>query len=179
MNNTNPTSTASTRNPDGSFSEINLTKYVNFGQAVYVIEREEIERCNTARLIQDLVLNLSGPIAQKGMGKIRFCVDGYNNDSRELFEIPKVRRFLEKADNEGICWLYYTQLECNWLSVVLASAYSYTGKGMKKVPASVRSTWMGAFAASQHRRMRHMWSLLQPEYDFEERELDILASLIK
>lgn len=51
------------------------------------------------------------------MRKVNIAFDGYNQDSRELFEIPEVRTYVYKIDEKFPFWLFFmsthdTGLQC-------------------------------------------------------------------
>ncbi len=85
---------------------------------IYEISRHEIEHCVTGRLVHDLRADPDNPFIHAGPGRVIFQVCGYDDDPRELFEIPEFRAFLRKAGESNPCWVYYAVAESNWLQVV-------------------------------------------------------------
>jgi len=45
--------------------------------------------------------------AVSACGRISLVIDGYNTDSRELFEIPEVRRYIQQLDAMWPYWFFY------------------------------------------------------------------------
>ena len=52
-------------------------------------------------------------------GKVRFGLDGYNDDPRELFEIPEARAFLRKLTEEWPYFFYASDLEDRFLDTLI------------------------------------------------------------
>ena len=49
-------------------------------------------------------------------GRVKFCVSGYDNDRRELFEVPEVRKFLRKLVTEWPYFFYADFLDGGFLA---------------------------------------------------------------
>ena len=45
--------------------------------------------------------------AVSACGRISLVIDGYNTDSRELFEIPEVRRYIQQLDAMWPYWFFF------------------------------------------------------------------------
>jgi len=43
----------------------------------------------------------------KNQGKVELFIDGFNEDPREIYEIPEIRNWYEKSLEFGIPWLYF------------------------------------------------------------------------
>jgi hypothetical protein len=66
---------------------------------VLVASRDEVERIDLSRCLQVLdSLIESRERAMRFRDQMVFTVDGYNDDPRELFEIPEVRTFIRELD---------------------------------------------------------------------------------
>ena len=85
----------------------------------YEIARFEIENCLTERLINDLRVDKDNPLIHAGPGNVVFCVSGYDDDPREIYEIPEFAAYIRKANESAPCWLYYAAPESLWLLNVL------------------------------------------------------------
>lgn len=74
---------------------------------VYVTMRDEIEDMNLGRFLKHF-----GPLGEGQwlpfIGRILFTVHGYEDDPRELFEIPEVRKFYAELNRIWPCWLYFS-----------------------------------------------------------------------
>ena len=73
-----------------------------------LISREEVEaRDRTAPLATLKSLISSPEIAKSYMENVDVIFGGYDSDSRELFEIPEVRDYVYKLDDEFPYWLFF------------------------------------------------------------------------
>lgn len=87
----------------------------------YLIAREDIEAGYVDRLAHDLRITPDNPMALGGPGKVIFMADGYDSDRRELWEIPEFVRFVRKAEEAKLCWLYFSDTDSRWMNVLLAT----------------------------------------------------------
>ncbi len=87
----------------------------------YEISHHEIENRLTSRLAHDLRVDPKNPLVIAGPGSIVFSVNGYDDDQRELYQIPKFVRFIRRVNKAAPCWLYFAVPESNWLQVVACS----------------------------------------------------------
>ena len=75
---------------------------------VIVIAREEVESQDISRALSMLKAPLSTPeTAKEHFEKIDIAFHGYDDDTRELFEIPEVRTFVFKLDEAFPYWFYF------------------------------------------------------------------------
>lgn len=51
--------------------------------------------------------------------RVDILIDGYNNTSEELFEIPEVRNYVNELDDIFPFWLYFLSKDCSGLLVVI------------------------------------------------------------
>jgi hypothetical protein len=58
-------------------------------------------------------------ILERLRSKIGFLIDGYNRDSRELFQIPEVRNYFQKLQAIWPYGLYFFSRECNTLQLLV------------------------------------------------------------
>jgi hypothetical protein len=73
-----------------------------------VISREQVNECDISgplRVLRQLQGNPEKAVA--ACGRISLVIDGYNNDPRELFEIPEVRRFIKELDAMWPYWFFF------------------------------------------------------------------------
>ena len=85
---------------------------------LYQLSRYEIENGLTDRLVHDLRVDLENPLIQAGIGNVIFMSPGYDNDPREIYEIPEFQNFIRKANESTPCWLYYAAPESLWVQTV-------------------------------------------------------------
>ena len=100
--------------------EPNDIKETDFRNSVvrYEISRFEIEQSFTERIVYDLRIDKSNPLVYAGPGNVVFFVSGYDNDPREIYEIPEFVAFILKANEAGPCWMYFAAPESLWLQTV-------------------------------------------------------------
>lgn len=72
-----------------------------------VIRRKEIELARTRQLIANLAIRPDSPFVQAGPRRTRFVVLGYENDTRDLVEIPAFVGFARKLLRADPCLLYF------------------------------------------------------------------------
>jgi len=99
----------------------------------YEISRFEIENCLTERLVNDLRVDQKNPFIHAGPGRVIFHVSGFDDDPRELYEIPEFAAFIRQANKTRPCWTYYAAVESRWLQIVAycttAAFQGLPGKG--------------------------------------------------
>ena len=105
----------------------------------YTIAREEIEACDTARLLHDLRPEADNPLLKVGPGGVIFSVSGYDEDPRELLTIPEVCSYFREVQQKAPCWLYFAMPGCGWLHVILAMS----------TPGCQTVEWDGTISAAQ------------------------------
>ena len=59
-------------------------------------------------------------------GRVELAFHGYSDDPRELYEIPKVRRFCAKLDETFPFWFYFLSTEGMTLGVIACCLCSVT-----------------------------------------------------
>ena len=73
-----------------------------------VFSREQIELQDISEPLQVLRQLAGNPeTAVASCGQISLVIDGYNNDPRELFEIPEVRRYIKALDEMWPYWFFF------------------------------------------------------------------------
>ena len=61
--------------------------------------------------------------------QVVFGVDGYNDDPRELFEIPEVRTFIRDLDSKWPFWFFFLSKATNALKMIMFSLCRYQRAG--------------------------------------------------
>lgn len=75
---------------------------------ILVFSRRQVEERDLSEPLEFLRrLTASREVALEFSGRISLVVDGYNDDPRELFEIPEVRSFLQRLDLEWPHWFFF------------------------------------------------------------------------
>ncbi|MGV3604306.1 MAG: DUF4365 domain-containing protein [Dyadobacter fermentans] len=76
------------------------------------VSREEIEALETRWFIELLEkLTINDEMVKRTKGKISFLIDGYNDDDREIYEIPEIRDWIKKVVPEFKYWGYFLNME--------------------------------------------------------------------
>jgi hypothetical protein len=75
--------------------------------AAYTVSRTDIEQANTDR-IQEFIerITLNDDLCRKLQGRVSIHISGYDGDPRELWEIPEVIRWYQKADEVVRHWFF-------------------------------------------------------------------------
>ena len=84
-----------------------------------VVSRQETESLDitpTLRVLQTLLYDAETVTMFRGKATIAF--DGYDNDSRELYEIPEVRRYLVELDSKFPYWFYFLSTRDDMLKMI-------------------------------------------------------------
>lgn len=73
-----------------------------------VISRKEIESLDIAAVLKSLESMLyDAETVQAFQGQMCLSFQGYDNDPRELYEIPEVRRYMALLDSNFPYWFYF------------------------------------------------------------------------
>lgn len=85
-----------------------------------VVSREEIQAMDTSEVLGTLRrLTESPEIAREFVEHVDISFDGYNHTHQELSEIPEVRDFVYKLDEEFPYWLYFLSKKHSGLQCIL------------------------------------------------------------
>ncbi|MEF8753695.1 MAG: hypothetical protein V5B60_07105 [Accumulibacter sp.] len=75
---------------------------------VLMFSRSQVEACNVDAPLQLLRrLTEDRQTAIDSCGRISLVVDGYNDDPRELFEVPQVRAYIGRLDQAWPYWFFF------------------------------------------------------------------------
>jgi hypothetical protein len=92
-----------------------------------VVSRREVETGNAEEVLGTLNnLTVNRETALQFLGRVDFRIDGYNADSRGLFEIPEVRSFLRELDSRFPFWFFYLTTKTDALKLFALSLCSIT-----------------------------------------------------
>lgn len=100
-----------------------------FGNGNIFITRPELETGN----ISDTLTVLQSPLDDRRnilrqQNKIRVFVNGYDDDPRELWDIPEVRAFYRKLDEKFPYWFWFCDKGAVSLKVISDCLYQPSGK---------------------------------------------------
>jgi hypothetical protein len=86
---------------------------------VVIVRRHDVEAGNTASTLRVLSRLLAGvATVREYRERVDIAFQGYDTDSRELFEIPEVRRFVAALDDSFPYWLYFLTRESTGLQAL-------------------------------------------------------------
>ena len=100
----------------------NILDSTNVDFLFVVVGREDVEACGPTEVLGTLnKLTANKVTAVKFMGKVDIRVHGYDHDPRELFEIPEVRMFFSKLDQQFPFWLFFLSTDTEALKLLALS----------------------------------------------------------
>ena len=102
---------------------------------VLVASRDEVERLDLSGCLQVLdSLIESREKAMRFRDQVVFGLDGYNDDPRELFEIPEVRTFIRELDAKWPYWFFFLSKATDTLKMIMFSLcrYQRVGAGLTR-----------------------------------------------
>lgn len=85
-----------------------------------VISREEVEACDLTRFLGSCSPNHQDHRLAKLQGKVRFTIDGFDDEPEPLCTIPSVRNFYRLCHSRWPCWSFFSDLESDCLAMVAA-----------------------------------------------------------
>jgi len=75
---------------------------------ILMFSRRQVETCDIDEPLQFMRrLTADRQTALEFSGRISLVIDGYNDDPRELFEIPEVRAYIKRLDQEWRYWFFF------------------------------------------------------------------------
>jgi hypothetical protein len=75
---------------------------------ILMFSRRQVETCDMDEPLELLrSLTADRGVAIEFCGRISLVVDGYNDDPRELFEIPEVRAYIKRLDQAWPYWFFF------------------------------------------------------------------------
>lgn len=95
----------------------------NTGRALVVvhISRQEIDDCQTASAYDRLLVMIdSKDNVERYRESVVFQVFGFDQDPRELCEIPEVRRYFERLTNDWGHWLWFLKRDHAFVRTLLS-----------------------------------------------------------
>lgn len=97
-----------------------------FGLFHIVIAREDIEAGNIGRVLEIFSRFLAtSKLMIKNRELLDFSVDGYNDDPRELYEIPQIRKWFEDLNEHFPYWFYFLSKRAKSLRLLATCLCSF------------------------------------------------------
>ena len=92
-----------------------------------VVDRTDVEALDVSSIAKNISRVLANrDTVERFRGRVDLAFHGYSNDPRELYEIPKVRRFCAKLDDAFPFWFYFLSAEGVTLGVIACCLCSVT-----------------------------------------------------
>jgi hypothetical protein len=139
---------------------------------VLMSSRAEVEAGDVAHASGMLQKLLKPENAKRLKGRLVFGIRGYDDDPRELFEVPEVRTWMEELDCEFPYWFYFMGLgprsTLAFVAFSLCRWEKVTG-GKLIVPADLQAFLITHFAAMN--RLAASLGETQEEVDRRSREI--------
>ncbi len=77
-----------------------------------VVSHDDVELNNISSTFSTLSsLLVDEATVRRFQGSVSVSFDGFNHDPREIYEIPKIRRFCAELDKHFPYWLYFLSME--------------------------------------------------------------------
>lgn len=82
------------------------------------VSQKEVLNMDTSGLMTLLTkLTINDEIVKKSESKLSFFIDGYNNDSREIYEIPEVINWMKKVFEDFKYWGYFLDMRKDFINL--------------------------------------------------------------
>jgi hypothetical protein len=137
---------------------------------VLMISRREVEEADLASVLSRLKVFLATrEDAWLYRGQMTLVVDGYNNDPRELVDIPEVRVLLRGLEAEWPYWAFFFNQVDDSIKLLLScvAGSRYLGNGAVEMDADL-------VAAAMARAFGGMNAVFE-RFDFPEDELELMS----
>jgi hypothetical protein len=123
-----------------------------------IIPREVVLAGDVESVLMGLsVFVRSQVLAPQVQGKWRLHFDGFNDDPRELFQIPEVRRFVTTLDQIFPYWFFLADLSSETLQVIASCVCTVT----QLAPGHIvfHGEDLGRFMERQFDGMNQLWEI--------------------
>ena len=137
---------------------------------VLLISRREVEQADLPSVLSRLKVFLATrEDAWLYRGQMTLVVDGYNNDPRELVDIPEVRSLLRRLEAEWPYWAFFFNQVDDSIKLLLScvAGSRYLGNGAVEMDADL-------VAAAMARAFGGMNTVFE-RFNFPEEELELMS----
>ena len=137
---------------------------------VLLISRREVEQADLASVLSRLrVFLATREDAWLYRGQMTLVVDGYNNDPRELVDIPEARTLLRRLESEWPYWAFFFNQVDDSIKLLLScvAGSRYLGNGAVEMDADL-------VAAAMARAFGGMNAVFE-RFNFPEEELELMS----
>lgn len=116
-----------------------LEKYAN--TLCIVVAREDVESGDIDMALGTLKrISLNKRLARNHKDKVDISIFGYRDDPRELYEIPEVRRWVNKLDRQFPYWFFFLSKKMPGLGFITLALCDYSRRPDGK-PELEKSSW--------------------------------------
>jgi hypothetical protein len=96
-----------------------LTQAPSDEPIIVTVPRDAVVSCDIEPVLMGLsVFVRSSALAPQAQGKLELLFDGFNDDKRELWQIPEVRRFVARLDAVFPYWFFLADLRTETLHLL-------------------------------------------------------------
>jgi len=137
---------------------------------VLLISRREVEQADLPSVLSRLKVFLATrEDAWRYRGQMTLVVDGYNDDPRELVDIPEVRSLLRRLEVEWPYWAFFFNQVDDSIKLLLScvAGSRYLGRGAVEMDADL-------VAAAMARAFGGMNAVFE-RFNFPEDELELMS----
>ena len=137
---------------------------------VLLISRREVEQADLTSVLSRLrVFLATREDAWLYRGQMTLVVDGYNNDPRELVDVPEVRALLRRLESEWPYWAFFFNQVDDSIKLLLScvAGSRYLGNGAVEMDADL-------VAAAMARAFGGMNTVFE-RFNFPEEELELMS----
>lgn len=135
--------------------------------------RQEVESDDTSRAFAKLNKLLVPSTAKRARGRLIFVITGYDDDSRDLWEIPQVQAWMRKLDIEWPYWFYFMDTGKHSTLPLVAFSLSKWDKvpGGKTIPPHELQWFLQRHFEAMN-SLSHKLNETQEETDARSREIN-------
>lgn len=88
---------------------------------IFTISREDVESLNISLIVEDLKELIRTPKnIKKYKNNVMMFINGYDDDDRELINIPEAKKFYQKLDKEFPLWIVFIEEIYGCLDTIIA-----------------------------------------------------------
>jgi hypothetical protein len=125
---------------------------------VTIVPRASVLTCDIEAVLMGLSIFVRSPVlAPQVQGNWQLSFDGLDHDSRELWEIPDVRRFLATLDRVFPYWFFLSDLGSGTLQLIASCLCRVTEIGTGQT--AFHSEDLRLFVERQFGGMNQLWEL--------------------
>ena len=138
--------------------------------AVVQVSRQEIEKGTVGDLVDRLmVFTDDAALAKKFMGRMVLMFDGYNEDPREVTQIPELVAFFVKATDVWPYWLHFLEYDYAHSIQVAINLYIEASPETKAMGGVIMSSYDKRLAVERIQRLFAAMRVLHEQIDLPGR----------